>query len=850
MLMNWCERSIDDTVVELGSSSQGLNSSEAQKRLVENGPNAIKSSRKKSKAAIFVSQFLNVMIVVLVVAAAVSMIIGEYADTIVILIIVLLNAFIGFFQEYRAEKAIEALKKLASPVSIVLREGVKQKINAAELVVGDVVLLEAGTKVPADMRLIECYSLKLDESSLTGESVAVDKVSIALKKPNIQLSDCINMAFKGTSVTYGRGKGIVTATGMQTELGKIAEMLEEEEAATPLQVRLKEFSKNLTVIIIGIAVLLFIVGYLRGNSMVQMLLLALSLAVAAIPEALPAIITIALARGAKILVKQNALIRKLYAVETLGAVTFICSDKTGTLTKNQMTVSEIWIPGGEEYQSNFLKAMHLNHDVDQRDGNFLGDPTEIALVLFVQAHPAFNNSWGEKHLRINEIPFDSERKVMTTIHTSDDRYLIITKGAVESIIGICNHIPDWELVSSRVEDMAGRGLRVIAYAYAETSLLPDEINPETIEKEMKFLGIAGLIDPPREEVKSSIEQCNSAGIISVMITGDHPATAAGIARELKIVKSDADRITTGTELEHLSEEEFENIIEHIKVYSRVSPAQKLRIVKMLQKKGHFVSMTGDGVNDAPAIKKANIGVAMGITGTDVTKEAAHMILLDDNFATIVRAVKQGRRIYDNVRKFIAYIMGGNTAEVVCVLTAPLLGFPLPLLPVQILWINLVTDGLPALALAVEPVEGDVMKKPPRKSDESIFSGGTGRKILLAGFFMGLLTVAVEYYLLKNDVENWQTMVFAVLCFSQLWYVLGIHSNRSFFKRDFFRNSYLFITVILTTVLQLFIIYLPVFNTFFHTNPLGLNQLLAALVISSLIFWIIEARKIISGHLKV
>lgn len=842
--MKWHQQPVDLVLEELNTSANGLDEEESVKRLEKYGCNELMADKKATPFQLFFKQFADVMILVLLAAAAISFFLKEYPDAVVVLVIVFLNAITGFVQEFRAEKAMALLKEMANPVSLVVRKGVAHKINSSDLVPGDVIILEAGTKVPADIRLIESHSLKIDESSLTGESIPSDKVTAELKQDNLNLGDYSNMAFNGTYITYGRGKGVITATGMNTELGRIAEMLQEASPPTPLQVRMKDFSRKLTFIVIAICVVLFLIGFLQGNSAAGMLLLSLSVAVAAIPEALPAVITISLAMGAKRLVNRNALVRKLYAVETLGSVSFICSDKTGTLTQNKMQVSEIWVPENKTHPVSLVQAMHLNQDVEQRANALLGDPTEVALLLYLHQHKVYDQEWIKEHERVDEIPFDPERKVMTTIHKDNGGPLIITKGAVESIAAICPGITDDEELARHVDEMTSRGLRVMAYAYNQVDELPLEISSSTVEKEMKFLGLAGLIDPPREEAKQAIQECKAAGIVPVMITGDHPSTAEYIARELEILSNETDLLVTGVAMEQMPDTELEDKIEQIKVYARVSPAQKLRIVSALQKKGHFVAMTGDGVNDAPSIKMANIGVAMGITGTDVTKEAAQMILLDDNFATIVKAVKQGRRIFENIRKFIHFIMAGNTAELVAVLIAPLMGLPLPLLPVQILWINLVTDGLPALALVAEPSEKDIMKKPPRKANANIFSDNLGNKILAMGFFMGILTLTSQLILVNEGIEHWQTMIFTILCFSQLWHVLAIRSEtKTLFKLGIFTNIYLLAAVIFTVGLQLLIIYTPAIGLFFHTSPLSFKEIMFSVFISSLVFVVLELSKV-------
>ncbi|WP_276502012.1 cation-translocating P-type ATPase [Terrimonas pollutisoli] len=839
--MNFYSISAEEALKLMGSNINGLDDETVQKKIEEHGKNELKGKKKVSPLVIFVRQFLDFMILVLIAAAIVSAFIGEGSDTIVIIIIIVLNAIIGFIQEYRAEKAIEALQKMAAPISHVLRNGNVVELPAADIVPGDIVLLEAGNTVPADMRLIEIESLKASEASLTGESNPVDKRTDALKDEDPPLGDRTNMVFKGTQITSGHGKAVVVATGMKTELGNIAGMLDKAESVTPLQKRLTQFSRRLTVIIIGLCVVFFAVGYWQGGDLSQMLLTAISLAVAAIPEALPAVVTISLALGARRLMKQNVLIRKLYAVETLGSVTYICTDKTGTLTKNEMIVQEIWVQD-ESKREELLQAMSLNHDVKEKDGKLTGDPTEIAMVEYAKKQA--------DHKRVKEIPFDSDRKAMTTIHERGEKFWVITKGAAELITEINHDEGIKGQIKEQEEKMAKNGMRVIGFAGKEIHEIPSEVKPETIEKEMHFIGLAGLIDPPREEAKQAIHECKAAGIVPVMITGDHPLTAESIARQLGIIDNEDQKVVTGVELAKNKAENLETDVERIRVYARVSPEQKLRIVEALQNKQQFVSMTGDGVNDAPSLKKANIGVAMGITGTDVTKEAAHMILLDDNFATIVKAVKTGRRVYDNIRKFIKYILTGNTAEIWTLFLAPIIGLPIPLLPVHILWINLVTDGLPALALATEPAERSIMEQPPRSPNESIFAKGLGIHILWVGIFIGMLTIATQWFAISFGDTHWQTLVFTVLCFCQLWHVMAIRSEiRSLFKLGLFTNKPLLLAVFGTVLLQLAVIYIPSLNKFFHTEPLTLVEMLAAFGISSLVFFVVELEKKVKRIVK-
>jgi len=838
--MNWYSISGEEALQQMNSSPDGLEDQAVQQKLAEYGKNELKGKKKINPLFIFFRQFFDVMILVLIVAAVISFFIGEPADTIVIIIITILNAVIGFIQEYRAEKAIEALQKTAIPNSRIIRNGKTTEISSTEIVPGDIILMEAGDIVPADIRLLEVESLKINEASLTGESNPVDKKTGPLKEKDLQPGDMLNMAFKGTQITSGRGKGLIVATGMKTELGNIAAMLDKAQSITPLQKRLSHFSKKLTVVIIALCIVLFFIGYLRGEEVTRMLLTSISLAVAAIPEALPAVVTISLALGAKRLLKQQVLIRKLYAVETLGSVTYICTDKTGTLTKNQMIVQDIWVKD-EAMKKELLQAMSLNHDVKEKNGKLSGDPTEIAMVKYAREQ--------DDYKLVKEIPFDAERKAMTTIHQRDGKLWVITKGAAETISEINRHTSLKKEIKSQEEKMAKEGMRVIAFAGKEIDELPREITARSIENDMHFIGLVGLIDPPREEAQKAIADCKAAGIIPVMITGDHPLTAASIARQMGIIDDANQEVVTGKQLQETQYEKL-NDVEKIRVYARVSPEQKLKILETLQEKHEFVAMTGDGVNDAPSLKKANIGVAMGITGTDVAKEASQMILLDDNFATIVKAVQSGRRVYDNIRKFIKYILTGNAAEIWIIFLAPLFGLPIPLLPIHILWINLVTDGLPALALAAEKEEKNIMQRPPRKPGESIFAQGLAIHILWVGIFIGLLNIATQAFAIRYTDAHWQTIVFTVLCFSQLWHVMAIRSEtRSLFKIGIMSNRSLLMAILFTVLLQLAVIYMPALNRFFHTQPLTIVELLVTVAVSSVVFAVVEIEKAVKRKLN-
>jgi len=861
----------DNIVKQLNSSLDGLTNDEARKRLNEYGPNELMEKKKKTAIAMFLDQFKDFMILILIGAAVISGFIGELSDTIAIIVIVVINAVIGFIQEYRAEKAMDALKKMAAYTATVIRDGVHTSIAASELVPGDIVVLEAGRIVPADMRLLETFNLKVEEAALTGESIPVEKQCDALSDKSLPLGDRKNMAFKGTVVSYGRGLGIVVATGMDTELGKIASMLQgEEEVRTPLQKRLVIFGKRLAIAVLVICAIVFGFGVFRGEPILLMLLTAISLAVAAIPEALPAVVTISLALGAKKLVKLHALIRKLPAVETLGSVTYICSDKTGTLTLNKMTVEKVFIEdklvpvsdltkGGssEEVNALFMTALALSNDAQtDNEGDIMGDPTETALYSIAKTQNYNKKELEKIYPRILELPFDSDRKCMTTFHRWKQGYISFTKGAIDTLMERSVNVLtshglkdiDVERLASINEMMAQDGLRVLCIAYRIWDEIPSDFSPKSVETGLTIIGLTGMMDPPREEAKEAVSMCKNAGIVPVMITGDHQLTARTIAKRLGILDNN-DAVITGRELEGLTMEEFEEKVEDIRVYARVAPEQKLKIVRALQDKGHFVAMTGDGVNDAPALKRADIGIAMGITGTDVSKEAAHMILLDDNFATIVKAVKEGRKIYDNIRKFIKYLLTTNSGEIWTLFLAPIFGLPIPLLPIHILWINLVTDGLPALALSVEPEEEDVMNRPPRHPKESIFAHGLGVHAIWVGLLMAGIVLSTQAFAIKTGNSHWQTMVFTVLCLTQLGHVLAIRSEKvSLFKMGLFSNKYLLGAVILTFIFQMATIYIPSLNPIFKTVPLTFNELIWTLVLSSIVFFAVEIEKLIKRAL--
>ncbi len=847
--MNWYQLTEAETLHRTGSRPEGLTEEEVTDRAARYGPNELPRQARTPAWRLLLHQFGDVMILIMLGAALLAGFVGDLGDTIIILVIVWLNALVGFVQEYRAETAMEALRNMTETNAKVCRQGRWGTVSAASLVPGDIVELAAGDIVPADLRLLETHALRLEEASLTGESAAVLKSTEVEPEERASLGDRLNMAYRGTVVSYGRGRGVVVATGLETEIGRIAGLLQAAEPRTPLQARLADFGRKLSVAVLAICVVLFVAGWLQGEPPLRMLLTAVSVAVAAIPEALPAVVIIALALGARSMVRQQALIRKLPAVETLGSVTYICTDKTGTLTENRMSVTTIRLPSvdREAPREQLLRAMGLNHDVTMdAEGGPVGESTETALATYAWQH--LDPETLAPYRRVAECPFDAVRKMMTTVHIRPEGgYLVVTKGAPESVLQVCRTEGLSELEAAAA-DMGRSGLRTIAYATRTLASLPDAPDPEELEKDLTCCGLAGLMDPPRAEAVGAIENCRKAGIVPVMITGDHPATAAAIAKEIGILRTAADEVLTGRQLELLSEAELKSRVSEVKVYARVSPAQKLRIVQALQEKGQFVAMTGDGVNDAPALRRANIGIAMGITGTDVSKESAHMILLDDNFATIVKAVREGRRIFSNIRKFIRYTMTSNSGEIWTILLAPLAGLPIPLLPIHILWINLVTDGLPGLALTKEPAERNTMRIPPRKPGESIFAHGLGWHIMWVGLLMGGICLSAQAWAIHQADGKWQTYVFTILCLSQMGHVLAIRSEYYLlFRQGLLSNIPLLGAVLLTFLLQMAILYTPTLQVLFHVQPLTLVELLGCLLASSVVFHAVELEKIVRRY---
>ena len=809
--------------------AQGLSAAEAARRLEQHGANVLREKKKKTNLQRFLDQFKDVMILILIAAAIVSFVIaciegnpGEFFEPALILLIVILNAVMGMLQESKAEKALDALKSMSAPHARVLRDGTEQIVDAASLVPGDIIRLEAGDFVPADARLLHSAGLKSEESALTGESVPSEKDAQEPVSADAALGDRVNMVFSGCSITYGTATAVVTATGMQTEMGKIAGLLSgEEETQTPLQKKLASLGKILGFVALGACAIIFVVGLLNGIDVLEIFMTSVSLAVSAIPEGLPAIVTIVLSIGVQRMVKKNAIIRRLPAVETLGSASVICSDKTGTLTQNRMTLQKAYVDGaagiidsGDAAARTLVRTAALCCDgavTFEADGTVthIGDPTETAIVFAAHQFGDTKETLGAAFPRLAELPFDSDRKRMSVVVEHDGRRLAIVKGAFDGIAPLCT-AGDTERARQVNDEMSRKALRVLAVAVREIDALPEVLAPETLEKDLTFLGLVGMIDPPREEARDAVAVCREAGIRPVMITGDHVVTASAIAKNLGILQ-DGDRAITGAELDAMSETELDAAVEQISVYARVSPENKIRIVKAWQKKNKVVAMTGDGVNDAPALKAADIGCAMGITGTDVAKGAADMTLTDDNFATIVDAVREGRGIYANIRKVVGFLLGTNIGEVITVFAAMLLWHRSPLLSMQLLWINLVTDSLPAIALGMEEVEPGVMRQKPKPKDEGIFAHGLGVRVVLQGLMFGILSLAAFWigWRSTGDLAGGQTLAFMTLALSQVVQAFNMRSDRSLFKTGFFTNRRLNLACLLSVVLVALVLFTPV-----------------------------------------
>ncbi|MFA1818628.1 calcium-translocating P-type ATPase, SERCA-type [Virgibacillus oceani] len=864
--MKWYQLDVEGIEQKLHvASTKGLNAKQVNQRRKQYGENTLIAQKKPSRWLIFLKQFQDFMVLVLLAATLIAGLLGEYIDAIAIMVIVLINGFIGFFQEQKAENSMEKLKELSAPMANVLRNGKWEKRLSKEVVVGDIIKVNSGDRVPADIRIIQSNSMETEESALTGESLPVMKHATAITRDNLDAQDQVNMGFMGTLVTRGSGVGIVVGTGMNTVMGQIASlMVNTKKVITPLERKLAELGKILIGVALLLTALVVVLGVLQGHSIYNMFLAGVSLAVAAIPEGLPAIVTVALSLGVQRMIRKKAIVRKLSAVETLGCASVICSDKTGTMTENQMTVKELYLNRKKIYVSGdgydlrgdyFLERKKLDENFPNLESMLLygmmcnnaslmvkkgkynidGDPTEGALLIAARKLGLTADSSGGYQI-IKEIPFDSDRKRMSVVMEDENgmRFLI-TKGAPDVLLPRSAYLmcenerkimqdTDKSEIEQAIDSMAAKALRTIAIAMRPISK-NDSLNTAFLEKDLTFVGLYGMIDPPRKEVKSAIEECNEAGIKTVMITGDHVKTAQAIAQNLNLLP-DNGMVLEGYQLNEMSTEQLENVIDDTYVFARVTPEHKLKIVKAFQSKGHIVAMTGDGVNDAPAIKASNIGISMGINGTDVTKEASSLILMDDNFATIKSAIKEGRNIYENIRKFIRYLLASNVGEILVMLFAMMLAMPLPLVPVQILWVNLVTDGLPAMALGLDKSEGDVMKKKPRNPMEGIFARGLGYKIITRGLLIGIVTLIAFMTAYQNNPDNLiygQTVAFTTLVMAQLIHVFDCRSEKSVFARNPFENMYLVFAVLSSLLLLLVVIYWEPMQPIFHTTALSLKD---------------------------
>ena len=863
VVLMWFDKDIDYTINEFSVNPKaGLSSEEADRRKEKYGPNKLAGKKQKNIFQLIFEQLNDVLIYILIAAAVVSALLGEVSDAIIIAVVIFINAFVGVVQESKAEKSLEALKKLSTPKAVVKRDGELKEIPSEEVVPGDIVIIDAGRYIPCDLRLIESANLKIEESALTGESVPSEKdAQLILEGEDVALGDRKNMAFMSTLSTYGRGVGVAVSTGMDTEIGKIAKMLDtQERELTPLQKKLEELGKVLGFAALGICALMFVVAVIQKRDIFEMFLTAITLAVAAIPEGLPAIVTIVLAMGVQKMIKENAIIRKLPAVETLGSVNVICSDKTGTLTQNKMTVTKFYCDNylgsinsldiKNPFHKLLLENLVLCNDATFSEDSKTGDPTEIALLEAGVLYNMFKKETDDSHKRVNEVPFDSDRKLMTTVNKYENQYYVMTKGAIDNLLKICSKaVVNGNVVNLTDEikhnimeasnSMSDDALRVLGSAY---KIINDEhVEVDSLECDLIFIGLVGMIDPPREEVKDSIAVCKASGINTIMITGDHKNTAYAIAKELGIAENESQAVF-GYEIDKMSDEELSDKIDNLRVFARVSPEHKVKIVKALKAKGNIVSMTGDGVNDAPSLKAADIGVAMGVTGTDVAKGASDMILTDDNFSTIVKAIEEGRNIYNNIKKSIIFLLSCNTGEILSLFMAILLGWAAPLKPIHLLWVNLITDSFPALALGADPGDKEVMKEKPRNSSDSLFAHGTGVALILNGILIGFLTlcafvVGVKVYtgsttlfplmpekLSKDALTHAQTMAFVVLSVSQLFHALNMrHPEKSIFQLGLFSNKYLIAAILFGIFLQDVIITVPSLNSIFDVWNLSMRD---------------------------
>lgn len=854
--MNFFNKSVEECFSELKSRKEGLNNDELNKRYEKYGYNILQEEKKKSPLKVFLSQFEDLLIIILIIAGIISMITGNIESSVVIFCVIILNAIIGTIQYFKAEQSLKSLKNMYAPVAKVIRNGKREEILAKDLVVGDIIVVEAGDVVPADARIIESFSLQVNESALTGESEAVDKFIQKIDGQNVALGDRKNMIFSSALVTYGRGIALVTNTGMQTEIGKIATLMNlTKNKKTPLQVSLDNFSKKLSIIIIAICLVVFGLSLYRNMPMLDSLMFAVSLAVAAIPEALSSIVTIALAIGTTKMAKQNAIIKNLSAVEGLGCVSVICSDKTGTLTQNKMTVQEEYFIG-EGSRERLLQISVLCNDSYILNDKAMGDPTETSLVESYIKKGLNYNEIIKNNKRLAEIPFDSDRKLMSTVYKLDNQYVMLTKGAIDVLLNRVDNImkdgkiypitkEDIENIKNINQKMSENGLRVLAFAQKNLNNVEIDLKDEN---NLTFVGLISMIDPPREESIQAVKDCHMAGILPVMITGDHKVTATAIAKQIGIFK-DGDMALTGTELDNMSNEQLSKILDKVSVYARVSPEHKIRIVNLWQEKGNIVAMTGDGVNDAPALKSANIGIAMGITGTDVSKDAASVILTDDNFATIIKAVANGRNIYANIKNSIKFLLSGNTSGILSVLYTSIMALPMPFSAVHLLFINLVTDSLPAIAISMDSPTKDIIKEKPRKSDENILTKDFFTEIVIHGINITIFTMIAFYIGLKTNNATASTMAFSTLCLARLWHSFNSRSKKSIIKQGLFSNKYIIYAILIGFILLISVLLVPPLQTLFEVEPLSINNLLYILGLSLMPTLIIQITRIIKEKIK-
>lgn len=853
----------DEILKSFNVTKEGLNDAQVAENIKHYGYNELTEKKREPILQVFLNQFKDLLVCILIAAAIISMTTGNTESTLVIFAVILLNAILGTVQHFKAEQSLDSLKALSSPSAKVFRNGLKIEIPSKNIVPGDILLLEAGDFIAADGRIIENFSLQVNESSLTGESESVNKTSEIINSENLALGDKKNMVFSGSLVTYGRALVVVTNTGMNTEIGKIANLMEQtQEKKTPLEANLDDFSKKLAFSILGICLIVFCLSIYRGTPLINSLMFAVALAVAAIPEALSSIVTIVLALGTQKMAKENAIIKKLKAVEGLGCVSIICSDKTGTLTQNKMTVKKVYVDNklidgfdldcNNSVENYLLKSSILCNDSTSKNGNEIGDPTEIALVNLGHKFSLDETSIRNEFKRLSEIPFDSDRKLMSTLHNFDNKYLMFTKGAFDVLLDRIKYIKtsegikeityeDKQNIINTNKSLSENGLRVLAFAYKEISTIKDLTLLD--EYNYTFIGLISMIDPPREESASAVADCRTAGIKPIMITGDHKITASAIAKQIGII-DDNDRAIEGLELDKMSDEELKKNIEHISVYARVSPEHKIRIVKAWQEKGQIVAMTGDGVNDAPALKQADIGIAMGITGTEVSKDAASVILTDDNFATIVKSIANGRTIYSNIKNSIKFLLSGNASGIIAVLYASLMALPMPFAAVHLLFINLLTDSLPAIAIGMEKSRKDLLKDSPRKANESILSKNFILEIAFEGLIIGIFTIISFYIGLKSSPAIGSTMAFATLCLARLFHGFNCRGNKSIFKLGLFTNKYSLIAFAIGLILLNLVLFIPFLQSLFEVSSLNSSQITSIYLLAFLPTLIIQISKII------